>query len=103
MDLTTCPDCGSIAEVLDRFVLESTAGPVEHARTRCINRDRPAPRWLTPCGSGSRVRARECPTLRRRLSRDPMHLWVSRDPCFSQWPGRRAHKQTARHSVPRRS
>ena len=36
MDLTTCPDCGSIAEVLDRFVLESTNGPVEHARTRCI-------------------------------------------------------------------
>jgi hypothetical protein len=36
MDLTRCPDCDSIAEVLERFVLESTAGPVEHARIRCI-------------------------------------------------------------------
>ncbi len=36
VDLTTCPDCRSIAEVLDRFVLESTRGPVEHARIRCI-------------------------------------------------------------------
>jgi hypothetical protein len=36
MDLTTCPDCASIAEVLDRFVLESTDGPIEHARIRCI-------------------------------------------------------------------
>jgi hypothetical protein len=36
MDLTTCPHCGSIAEVLDRFVLESTDGALEHARIRCI-------------------------------------------------------------------
>jgi hypothetical protein len=36
MDLTTCPDCASIAEVLERFVLEGTDGPVEHARIRCI-------------------------------------------------------------------
>ncbi len=37
-DLTTCPDCGAIAEVLDRFVLESTDGPVEHLRTVCVRR-----------------------------------------------------------------
>jgi hypothetical protein len=36
IDLTTCPECGLIAEVLDRFVLEGTQGPVEHARIRCI-------------------------------------------------------------------
>ena len=36
MDLTTCPDCASIAEVLERFVLEGACGPVEHARIRCI-------------------------------------------------------------------
>jgi hypothetical protein len=36
IDLTTCPHCGSIAEVLERPVLESTDGPVEHARIRCI-------------------------------------------------------------------
>ena len=37
-DLTTCPDCGTVAEVLDRFVLESTDGPVEHVRTACLGR-----------------------------------------------------------------
>ena len=37
-DLTTCPDCGAGAEILDRFVLESTHGPVEHVRTTCVNR-----------------------------------------------------------------
>ena len=36
MDLTTCPDCGALAEVLDRFVLESTDGPIDHARIRCV-------------------------------------------------------------------
>jgi hypothetical protein len=38
MDTTTCPECGVIAEVLDRAVLESTEGPVEHARIRCVQR-----------------------------------------------------------------
>jgi hypothetical protein len=34
-DTTRCPDCGGIAQVRERFVLESTDGPVEHARTSC--------------------------------------------------------------------
>jgi hypothetical protein len=38
MDLTRCPDCDAPAEVVDRFVLESTDGPVEHARVRCVRR-----------------------------------------------------------------
>lgn len=38
MDLTTCPTCGLPAEVRDRFVLESTAGPMEHAATLCAQR-----------------------------------------------------------------
>ncbi len=38
MDLTTCPECGTPAEVVDRHVLESTDGPVEHARVRCVAR-----------------------------------------------------------------
>jgi hypothetical protein len=36
MDLTTCPECAAPAEITDRFVLESTAGPVDHARVRCV-------------------------------------------------------------------
>jgi hypothetical protein len=35
MDLTRCPECGAPAEITDRFVLESTDGPVEHARVDC--------------------------------------------------------------------
>jgi hypothetical protein len=38
MDLTTCPECGHLAEVEWRDVLDSTDGPVEHARIRCIQR-----------------------------------------------------------------
>jgi hypothetical protein len=38
MDLTTCPECGHLAEVQWRDVLDSTDGPVEHARIRCVQR-----------------------------------------------------------------
>jgi hypothetical protein len=38
MDITTCPECGAPADVVDRHVLESTDGPVEHARVRCVAR-----------------------------------------------------------------
>ena len=38
MDTTPCPECGALAEVLWRDVLESTDGPVEHAKIGCINR-----------------------------------------------------------------
>ncbi|HZB50360.1 MAG TPA: hypothetical protein VE547_14815 [Mycobacteriales bacterium] len=38
MDLTCCPACGVPAEITDRFVLESTAGPTEHAQVRCVAR-----------------------------------------------------------------
>jgi hypothetical protein len=38
VDLTTCPECGGLAEVEDRAVLDSTDGPVEHARVRCVRR-----------------------------------------------------------------
>jgi hypothetical protein len=34
---TDCPGCGEIAEVVDRFRLPSTDGPVEHIRTQCIH------------------------------------------------------------------
>ena len=38
LDTTTCPECGALAEVTERTVLESTDGPVEHARILCVAR-----------------------------------------------------------------
>jgi hypothetical protein len=38
MDTTFCPECGELAEVLWRDVLESTDGPVEHAKVLCVRR-----------------------------------------------------------------
>jgi hypothetical protein len=39
MDITACPQpgCAHPAEMLGRAVLESTDGPVEHARLLCLN------------------------------------------------------------------
>jgi hypothetical protein len=36
LELITCPECGAPAEVIKRFVLSSTDGPVEHVKTRCV-------------------------------------------------------------------
>jgi hypothetical protein len=33
--VVACPECGHPATVVDRAVLESTDGPVEHVRVRC--------------------------------------------------------------------
>lgn len=38
MELTICPECGTVAEVLWRTALDSTSGPVEHAKVLCLNR-----------------------------------------------------------------
>ena len=38
MDLTVCPECDELAEVQWRAVMESTDGPVEHARIMCVRR-----------------------------------------------------------------
>lgn len=38
MDTTTCPQCGALAEVEWRAVVESTDGPVEHAKVVCVQR-----------------------------------------------------------------
>lgn len=35
---TGCAQCGQLAVVTDRFVLESTDGPIEHLRTLCLAR-----------------------------------------------------------------
>lgn len=34
----TCPECGLPAEETDRFVLDSTDGPVEHVALRCARK-----------------------------------------------------------------
>ncbi len=40
MQLLRCPDpdCEAPAEVVDRWCQESTDGPLEHVRTRCLQR-----------------------------------------------------------------
>ncbi len=38
MDITTCPQCGTPAEILWRTVLESTHGPIEHCKVMCLQR-----------------------------------------------------------------
>lgn len=38
VQLTRCPECGAPAEIERRTVLESTDGPVEHAKVRCVLR-----------------------------------------------------------------
>jgi len=40
MEILACPDptCPAYAEVVDRWSVPSTDGPVEHVRTRCLDR-----------------------------------------------------------------
>ncbi|HET6967475.1 MAG TPA: hypothetical protein VFI44_04310 [Ornithinibacter sp.] len=40
MELTRCPECGLVAEVVGRDVWPSTDGPVEHVHVRCVDRHR---------------------------------------------------------------
>jgi hypothetical protein len=56
LDTTTCPQCGDIAEVTERAVLESSHGPVEHARVVCVHRHwflLPTASLTSPAGSGA--------------------------------------------------
>lgn len=38
MDWSLCPQCGAVAEVQWRAVMEGTDGPVEHAKVVCLQR-----------------------------------------------------------------
>ena len=40
LQLVGCPQCAAPAEITDRFVLESTDGPVEHMTVLCTRRHR---------------------------------------------------------------
>jgi hypothetical protein len=66
MDTTLCPECGALAEIEWRDVLESTDGPVEHARVTCVRRH-----WfLLPVASLERPTA--APDVRRA---DTVRRW----------------------------
>ncbi len=54
MDLTVCPECGEPAEIQWRAVLNSTDGPIEHAKVLCLHRH-----WfLLPIETLTRTRPR---------------------------------------------
>ena len=38
LDLVVCPECAAPAEVVDRYALPSTDGPVEHVKVQCLGR-----------------------------------------------------------------
>ncbi|HEX5812480.1 MAG TPA: hypothetical protein VFY38_10285 [Pseudonocardia sp.] len=38
LDLVVCPECAAPAEVVDRYVLPSTDGPVQHVKVQCLSR-----------------------------------------------------------------
>lgn len=40
LDLVGCPECAAPAEVVDRFDLPGTSGPVPHLTVRCLHRHR---------------------------------------------------------------
>jgi hypothetical protein len=68
MDTTTCPECGAPAEVTDRFVLESTDGPIEHLRLQCAGRH-----WfLMATESLARHRTADAPAQVRRPAPAPV-------------------------------
>lgn len=38
LDLVGCPEWGAPAEIVDRFALPSTDGPIEHVTMQCVQR-----------------------------------------------------------------
>ncbi|GLZ48845.1 hypothetical protein Acsp06_50300 [Actinomycetospora sp. NBRC 106375] len=40
LEIVGCPGCTSPAEVVDRFVLKSAKGPIEHVLLECLERHR---------------------------------------------------------------
>jgi hypothetical protein len=43
MEFVRCPQCDLPAEIVDRFTLAGTGGPLEHVKTICV-----AGHWFTP-------------------------------------------------------
>jgi len=66
LELTSCPDCGCPAEVIDRFALPSTDGPVEHLKTRCVTGHwftMPAARARAPRGNAATAVREDMPRV----------------------------------------
>ena len=38
VQMADCPQCGLPTEITERLVLDSTDGPVEHVRIKCVQR-----------------------------------------------------------------
>ena len=38
LDLVGCPQCDAPAEIIDRFELPGSDGPVEHVKVQCLHR-----------------------------------------------------------------
>ncbi len=69
MQLTTCPECGEVAEVQWRAVLDSTDGPVEHAKVLCVRRH-----WFlltVEALAAASARPRRAPTSTAEARRSP--------------------------------
>ena len=89
MDLTTCPQCSAVAEVQWRAVLESTDGPIEHAKVLCARRH-----WFfLPVEDLARPRTPRpgAPLLAEAATRDmtgtvPQHVLARRSPMKTDEP-----------------
>lgn len=75
MDFTACPECGSVALVVDRFVIGSTDGPVEHVRVHCVQRHR----FLLPAASLAGAPRRPAVPRPRSASSAQVAAWHRRD------------------------
>jgi hypothetical protein len=62
MEWTQCPQCGLVAEVVDRDVWPSTDGPVEHVHVRCVDKHR----FVLPVASLALHHQDAAPVLPRR-------------------------------------
>ena len=66
IETTSCPLCAAPAEVLDRYALESTDGPVEHVSVVCVRRHR----FLMPAAGLPLETATEAVDARPRSPQD---------------------------------
>ena len=67
MELTRCPECGLVAEVVGRDVWPSTDGPVEHVHVRCVARHR----FLLPVATLAASIPHEPVVMKRRAPSAP--------------------------------